>query len=658
MMAVRLGREWGMRAVRATRRRRGRAGLAAGVVGALVLGATAALAASAGASVTNGTATGAAKEPVAKLAISADTVEIKRKDADDFKKAKDGASLREGDTVRTDATGHAEIQYGDDAYTRLDVDTTFRIDSLTDDQGNRQVQGSLEKGQTWNRTVALTESESFEQTGADATAAVEGTAFAVSCDTVDHCVFTAIVHNIQLTGADNEIKLLTPLDECDSESGDLCGDISKISPEDLPAWITDNLLRDLLERGIDDGPLTGTVVVQGSSVTFVHSPPAESPPAATAPGAPTGVSALGGDGVATVTFSPPASDGGSPITSYTVTGSGGASSASVSASVAASATGADSPIVVSGLENGVTYTFTVTATNAVGTGPSSAPSNAVTPATTPGAPSQVHAVTAGYDAASVSFVAPDDDGGAPITGYAVVASTGGSCTTLAPVTVCTVTGLPNAPATFTVTATNAAGTGPASGASNAITPPVILPQGTWLVAPSTPATGWEQPEYDDSSWSEQPAPFRDPGSPVACPAFPAGASPFPINGQIYVRQTFELPDGATGVMLLGTIDNRAYVYINGHLVNGGDTGGSFFDGFCHADGIDAAVPDAYLVAGVNVVAVHALDEGAATYFDLTIAFAPPAQQSDVGAAAEEPEPTTTTTTPAATEPSTDTEPPA
>ena len=42
---------------------------------------------------------------------------------------------------------------------------------------------------------------------------------------------------------------------------------------------------------------------------------------------------------------------------------------------------ADGSAVVTGLTNGTSYTFTVTATNAIGTGPPSAPSNSVTPAT-------------------------------------------------------------------------------------------------------------------------------------------------------------------------------------------------------------------------------------------------------------------------------------
>ncbi len=89
---------------------------------------------------------------------------------------------------------------------------------------------------------------------------------------------------------------------------------------------------------------------------------------ATVPGAPRGVTATAGNAQATVSFSAPASNGGSPITSYTVTSSPGN----------ITATEASSPITVPGLTNGTAYTFTVTATNAIGTGPASAPSNSVT----------------------------------------------------------------------------------------------------------------------------------------------------------------------------------------------------------------------------------------------------------------------------------------
>ena len=92
-------------------------------------------------------------------------------------------------------------------------------------------------------------------------------------------------------------------------------------------------------------------------------------PALTAPAAPTSVSALGSNNSAVVTFTAPGNNGGSDITRYTVTASPGG----------ATATGATSPLVVGGLINGTAYTFTVTATNAIGTGAASAPSAAVTP---------------------------------------------------------------------------------------------------------------------------------------------------------------------------------------------------------------------------------------------------------------------------------------
>jgi hypothetical protein len=87
------------------------------------------------------------------------------------------------------------------------------------------------------------------------------------------------------------------------------------------------------------------------------------------PGAPVNVVAIPGDGQVMVTFSPPPSDGGGGLT-YTVTASPGG----------AFATGSSSPITIVGLTNGSRYTFTVTATNAAGTGPPSAPSNIAIPA--------------------------------------------------------------------------------------------------------------------------------------------------------------------------------------------------------------------------------------------------------------------------------------
>jgi hypothetical protein len=96
--------------------------------------------------------------------------------------------------------------------------------------------------------------------------------------------------------------------------------------------------------------------------------------AATAPGSPGHVAAAAGTGAATVSFAEPASNGGSPITDYTVT----ATDKTNPRNGGQQASGTAGPLVVPGLVNGDTYTFTVTATNKVGTGAPSNPSNAVT----------------------------------------------------------------------------------------------------------------------------------------------------------------------------------------------------------------------------------------------------------------------------------------
>jgi hypothetical protein len=99
--------------------------------------------------------------------------------------------------------------------------------------------------------------------------------------------------------------------------------------------------------------------------------------ALTTPGAPTAVSATTtGTTTASVTFTPPVSNGGSTIITYTVMSSPGGVSAS----------GAASPITVSGLSASTEYTFTVTATNNLFTSANSLPSAAVTTAAIPPPP--------------------------------------------------------------------------------------------------------------------------------------------------------------------------------------------------------------------------------------------------------------------------------
>ena len=193
------------------------------------------------------------------------------------------------------------------------------------------------------------------------------------------------------------------------------------------------------------------------------------------PGAPTNVVATVGNAQATVTWTAPASIGGSAITGYTVTSQStllGTPVRTCSTSIVAPATTPPLTCTVANLINGVTYTFTVTATNSGGTGAASAASNAVTPpgVRVPGAPTGVRAV-AGDARAEVTWAAPTDNGGQAITGYTVTSVPGGQTCSTTGTLACTVTGLTNGQAyVFTVTARNATGVGPASGISNEVTP--------------------------------------------------------------------------------------------------------------------------------------------------------------------------------------------
>jgi uncharacterized repeat protein (TIGR02543 family) len=93
----------------------------------------------------------------------------------------------------------------------------------------------------------------------------------------------------------------------------------------------------------------------------------------TKPDEPTSVVATAGeDRQSVVSWSAPIADGGSPITSYTVTSSGGQTCSS-----------ATTTCTVTSLNNGSSYTFTVKATNLLGVGAQSTASASITVGTTP-----------------------------------------------------------------------------------------------------------------------------------------------------------------------------------------------------------------------------------------------------------------------------------
>jgi 5-hydroxyisourate hydrolase-like protein (transthyretin family) len=172
------------------------------------------------------------------------------------------------------------------------------------------------------------------------------------------------------------------------------------------------------------------------------------------PEAPLLLTATRGNGQATIEFLPPASDGGNVITAYTVTCG------------AFSASGAVSPIVVTGLTNGNEYSCSVTASNSAGTSQASS-ATSVTPATVPDAP-VIDSVSAGNGSVTVAFHAGASNGGSPVTSFT---ATCGATSDSGPSSPIVVSPLPNGVSvTCTVTATNTVGTSAASAPSGSVTP--------------------------------------------------------------------------------------------------------------------------------------------------------------------------------------------
>ncbi len=217
------------------------------------------------------------------------------------------------------------------------------------------------------------------------------------------------------------------------------------------------------------------------------------------PGAPTSVVAVAdrvNGGTARVRWVPPAFDGGSPITTYTVSWRGAASdSRNCSAS----------PCTIDGLQDGKDYWFRVTATNAVGESAPSAEYGPVQPDTLPNPVTGVRMTGRGDGRLDIAWEKPPPKG-SEITSYTVrVTDTADGrvkqTTVAAPALKATVSGLVNDhEQSVAVRATNRLGAGPFGPAvtmQSAGTPPAV---GTPTLSPRG-AGAAESSEALKVSWS-------------------------------------------------------------------------------------------------------------------------------------------------------------
>ncbi|WP_158630560.1 fibronectin type III domain-containing protein [Nocardioides daphniae] len=295
---------------------------------------------------------------------------------------------------------------------------------------------------------------------------------------------------------------------------------------------------------------TVTGLVNGTSYTFtvaasntVGSSAASLPSApvvpAGVPAAPAAPSVGRGDAAVTVSWAAP-DDNGSPITGYTVSvRAGGQEVRTVTAAAG------QRSATVTGLVNGTSYTFTVAASNTVGSSAASLPSAPVVPAGVPAAPA-APSVVRGDAAVTVTWVAPDDNG-SPITGYTVSVRAGGqevrTVTAAAGQRSATVTGLVNGTSyTFVVSAVNAVGSSAASLPSVPVVPAGVPD------APAAPSVVGGDAAVT-VSWAEVPG-NGDPVTGYVVRAYAGGA----------VKKVVEVGAGVTSTTVTGLVNGTSHTF--------------------------------------------------------------------------------------------------
>jgi len=334
--------------------------------------------------------------------------------------------------------------------------------------------------------------------------------------------------------------------------------------------------------------------------------------ALTVPGQPRNFIATPGNGQVTLSWIAPASDGGSAITGYEVWSSKDSTWVNASSSTGHT---------FNGLTNGLPYNFKVRALNAVGAGAEAA--TTATPLTVPGQPRNFTA-TPGNGQVTLSWTAPESNGGSAITGYQVWSSKDSAWVNASSSTGHTFNGLTNGlPYTFKVRARNSAGDGAEAMTTATPVAPLTVPgqpqnftatpgNGQVTLSWTAPAsnggsaiTGYQVWSSKDSAWvnassntghtfsgltnglpynfkvralnavgaGAEAATIATPEAPLTVPGQPQNFTAAPGNGQVTLSWTAPASNGGSAITGYQVSSNNGSTWVNassntGHTFSG------------------------------------------------------------------------------------------